>query len=180
VKPSAATIGLALVGVAVLLLIAVLLMGGPERSAERAAPASANMSQAPLPAAGSGMSQPAPAVVLPTEPEEAGPGTWVGDYGGRFEGNDAEGTLRIAMGSNRLLQVRLDIGAPGCAGQVEFRNGSPQGDLLALTGPTEDYDRQCKLILTRRGDRIDLSEENCTSSHGFECSFNGSVSRTAD
>jgi hypothetical protein len=106
----------------------------------------------------------------------ADPG-WAGTYQGKAEGNNAEGTLKIRPASRGRINVAVDIGAPGCAGDVTFRNvTAPQGDTLVLSRP-EGEDGQCHLTLKRGGKSIAIHEENCTNYHGFECSFEGTMSR---
>lgn len=136
--------------------------------------------EADLPNRSSPVAAPAP----PAESgDEASAGTavlaareWAGTYKGKVEGNDARGTLEITPASNNRLDVEFGIGAPGCAGRVAYQDVLPPGGDTWILSQPEGKGEQCRLTLRRSGSSISVDEEDCNA-HGFECSFQGTVSR---
>lgn len=145
------------------------------------APATAPSQQANVsPVAAPVESPPAPAPAAAPARKEAAPPpaaeSWVGVYEGSFEG-DASGTVTIADRGNERVSVAIGIGAPGCAGSIEFTAGAPRSNILSHRFPRDDSGNQCRLTLRKRGNSLTVDEESCLYHHGFACSFQGQARR---
>jgi hypothetical protein len=102
------------------------------------------------------------------------PSSWEGQYNGAFEG--APGSITIHDRDDQLT-VAIAIGSRRCVGGIEFTAARPVGNTLMKRFPIDDSGNQCTLTLTREGRGISVNEEGCSNYHGFECSFNGAVTK---
>jgi hypothetical protein len=110
--------------------------------------------------------QVAKAHITPTATSE-----WAGKYDGDFEGN-ATGSVDIKDRGKRL-RVSIGVGSPRCTGGIEFTANQPSDSLLVHTMPDDGTYGRCTIRLTRDGQNLNVSEDNCLYYHGAECSFNG-------
>lgn len=68
-------------------------------------------------------------------------------------------------------KVSIDVGAAGCAGQVEG-TGTVAGNTVHLRVPsTMATDGMCSIDLVFSGSRIKISEDSCLEFHGASCDF---------
>lgn len=101
--------------------------------------------------------------------------SWQGEYKGTFEG-EANGVVGIKE-TGSTLAVSIGIGAPSCAGGIEFKAPKPSGSTLVHRMPEDEGGNQCSIKITRDGRRLTVAEDECFYHHGAQCSFNGEASR---
>jgi hypothetical protein len=103
-------------------------------------------------------------------------GDWSGHYKGRGAFTVGDLTIARAGGGNRY-SVALEIGAPGCGGEVKG-TGSASANRMTMTVPVSDGGEQCRFVLDRQGSTLSVSEgDGCANFHGAQCSFDGSYAR---
>lgn len=103
----------------------------------------------------------------------AGGGDWVGEYRGPFDG--ANGVVTISRTSAGLSAEVAMFSDHGCGGSVSAP-ARVELDRLTLI-KSGDEGPQCRIVMTRSGDHLDVSESGCTYFHGRSCEFNGRVMR---
>ncbi|WP_146220768.1 hypothetical protein [Gluconacetobacter entanii] len=87
---------------------------------------------------------------------------------GKIEGGNGDLTI---TSSDNGLQGDLDIGGPGCAGNVTGPALETDTDILILKS---DDTGSCVVHLKKSGSKIvSSSEDDCISLHGAACAFSG-------
>ncbi|QBM77410.1 SHOCT domain-containing protein [Sphingomonas sp. AAP5] len=100
---------------------------------------------------------------------------WAGRYQGKTENANATMTIKNRPGGK--VFVDLGVGSPRCLGGISF-NAVPNGNLISHREPYDAESQQsCKMTLVRNGLRVVVEENECSSFHGFECSFNGTLAK---
>ncbi len=118
----------------------------------------------------------APPTGKPSAPEmDSEAQMWAGDYAGNFEG-EAEGDLSLSPRADGRVSVALSVASAECTGEVSGI-GKPANNRLVLIKPRDESGKQCRLTFSKRGDRIEISEDGCMYYHGFHCSFSGQVAK---
>jgi|GEM_PF-1444589 len=102
---------------------------------------------------------------------------WIGTYGGKFAGwtGDVDGEVAIKSIGERLT-VSISMASAACGGDMKFEASVPSGDTIVHSEDTGPSGR-CQMALTRRGNRLDLTEKSCFYFHGGQCSFDGHAVR---
>jgi hypothetical protein len=103
------------------------------------------------------------------------PSPWVGHYKGPVEG--AAGDLVIDPRPAGEIHLALTVASPTCTGEISFLTKAPAGNTLVLTQRSEDSDEVCRLTMYRSGRRLSIQEQSCLEFHGFECDFEGRLTR---
>ena len=95
-----------------------------------------------------------------------------------FEGpvDGGTGTFQARRISNTEFNIRMSVGGPRCAGDVEG-TAVINGPSLNLVR-TEDGAGHCGLKATLAGNAVTISENQCADYHGASCAFGGTLTRT--
>ncbi len=93
-----------------------------------------------------------------------------------FEGTYVAGSksyaqeLRITKRADGRLDVKAEVGARACTGEVEA-SGTADGDVLKAEA--RDGNETCTLTLRRTKKGLRVEEDNCSLFHGAACEFSG-------
>jgi hypothetical protein len=107
----------------------------------------------------------------------AGSDSWIGEYEGpAVEGMTAGVSIRRGVAPNRY-QVRVEVGGPGCGGQVEGM-GIAANNRMTVIVPVSEGSGQCRVQLDRNGSTLSMDEsDDCLGMHGAQCRFEARVTR---
>ncbi len=100
-----------------------------------------------------------------------------------FEGDYRAGShayrqvLKIKKRSTDSYSVELVVGTRGCSGSFDG-TGRVEGAMLVVkTSSTDNPDDKCVVSISRKGSKLDVTEDDCGYWHGASCEFPGTYSK---
>jgi hypothetical protein len=96
-----------------------------------------------------------------------------------FEGRYRAGSqgyrqdLTIKRRDADSYNVELGVGTEGCSGYLDGIGRVEGATLVVRSPPPADPDDKCVVAISRKGVKLDVTEDNCNYWHGASCEFSG-------
>lgn len=118
------------------------------------------------------------AIDLPDEGQSL-TGRYEGDFGGNPGEVDISPPRWVSYFNQRFYAASVSVSRQdGCTGDVSG-SGFERDGVLLISPSSEDEGDSCTIRISRRGNRLLVSESDCEAYRGASCSFDGTLDKVS-